>query len=177
MDKPLQKDEFENLKKVLDRKTKEFEIIKQISSQINKTLDVNLIASAMLNAMDEFFGFKYSMILLIDEKMQKLNVLATHGYEIKGIGASVKLGVGVIGIVAKKKKMMRMANLGMQRSYMNAIKNQINPKEKKILSDEVELPGLKNVESQVAIPMLFNDELIGVLSVAVSYTHLRAHET
>ena len=38
MDKPLQKDEFENLKKVLDRKTKEFEIIKQISSQINKTM-------------------------------------------------------------------------------------------------------------------------------------------
>ena len=164
MDKPPQKDEFENLKKVLDRKTKEFEIIKQISSQINKTLDVNLIASAMLNAMDEFFGFKYSMILLIDEKMQKLNVLATHGYEIKGIGASVKLGVGVIGIVAKKKKMMRMANLGMQRSYMNAIKNQISPEEKN-LSDEVELPGLKNAESQVAIPMLFNDELIGVLSV------------
>ena len=165
MDKHSQKDEFENLKKVLDRKTKEFEIIKQISSQINKTLDVNLIASAMLNAMDEFFGFKYSMILLVDEKMQKLNVLATHGYEIKGIGASVKLGVGVIGIVAKKKKMMRMANLGMQRSYMKAIKNQISPEEKNKLGNEVELPGLKNAESQVAIPMLFNNELIGVLSV------------
>ena len=47
---------------------------------------------------------------------------------------------------------------------MNAIKNQISP-EAKNLSDEVELPGLKNAESQVAIPMLFNDELIGVLSV------------
>ena len=45
----------------------------------------------MLNAMDEFFGFKYSMILLVDEKMQKLNVLASHGYDIKGIGASVKI--------------------------------------------------------------------------------------
>ena len=165
MDKQSQKDEFENLKKVLDRKTKEFEIIKQISSQINKTLDINLIASAMLNAMDEFFGFKYSMILLVDEKMQKLNVLATHGYEIKGIGASVKLGVGVIGIVAKKKKMMRMANLGMQRSYMKAIKSQISPEEKNKLGNDVELPGLKNAESQVAIPMLFNNELIGVLSV------------
>ena len=43
----------------------------------------------------------------VDEKMQNLNVLATHGYEIKGIGASVKLGVGVIGIVAKNKKMMK----------------------------------------------------------------------
>ena len=165
MDKPIQKDEFENLKKVLERKTKEFEIIKQISSQINKTLDINFIASAMLNAMDEFFGFKYSMILLVDEKMQKLNVLASHGYDIKGIGASVKLGVGVIGIVAKKKKMMRMANLGMQRSYMKAIKNQISPEEKNKLGNEVELPGLKNAESQVAIPMLFNNELIGVLSV------------
>ena len=165
MDKPVQKDEFENLKKVLERKTKEFEIIKQISSQINKTLDVNLIARAMLNAMDEFFGFKYSMMLLFDEKMQKLNVLATHGYDIDGIGASVKIGVGVIGIVAKKKKMMRMANLGMQRSYMMAIKNQISAEEKKKLSDDVELPGLKNVESQIAIPMLFNNELIGVLSV------------
>ena len=56
MDKPLQKDEFENLKKVLDRKTKEFEIIKQISSQINKTLDVNLIASAMLMQWMSFLG-------------------------------------------------------------------------------------------------------------------------
>ena len=165
MDTPIKKEDFENLKNILERKTKDFEIIKQISSQINKTLDVNLIASAMLNAMDEFFGFKHSMILLIDEKMEKLNVLATHGYEIEGIGASVKLGVGVIGIVAKKKKMMRMANLGMQRSYMKAIKNQISSDEKKNLSDEVELPGLKNVESQVAIPMLFNNDLIGVLSV------------
>ena len=78
MDTPIKKEEFENLRNILERKTKDFEIIKQISSQINKSLDVNLIASAMLNAMDEFFGFKYSMILLIDEKMEKLNVLATH---------------------------------------------------------------------------------------------------
>ena len=104
------------------------------------------------------------MILLVDEKMQKLNVLETHGYEIKGIGASVKLGVGVIGIVAKNKKMMRMANLGMQRSYMKAIKSQISPEEKNKLGNEVELPSLKNAESQVYTDA-FNDELIGVLSV------------
>ena len=55
MDTPIKKEDFENLKNILERKTKDFEIIKQISSQINKTLDVNIIASAMLNAMDEFF--------------------------------------------------------------------------------------------------------------------------
>ena len=90
MDNLIQKDEFEKLKEAFERKTKEVEIIKKISSQINKTLDTKFIAKALLEAMDEFFGFKYSMILLLDEKMEKLNVLATHGYENKGIGASVK---------------------------------------------------------------------------------------
>ena len=131
MDNLTEKEKHEILKEALERKTKEVEIIKQISSQINKTLDPNLIARALLKAMDEFFGFKYSMILLADENMQKLNVLATHGYASQGVGASVNLGMGVIGIVAKKKKMMRMANLGMQRSYMKAIKDQISTEEKK----------------------------------------------
>ena len=83
----------------------------------------------------------------------------------KGIGARVKFGVGVIGIVAEKKKLMRMANLGMQRSYMQAVREQVKITNKNQLQDEVELPGLKNAESQVAIPMLIDDELVGVFSV------------
>ena len=93
------------------------------------------------------------------------NVLETYGYENKGIGAKVSFGIGVIGIVAQKKKLMRMANLGMQRSYMQAIRKQVSVSDNKKLQDEVELPGLKNAESQVAIPMLIDDELVGVFSV------------
>ena len=62
--------------------------------------------------MDEYFGFKHSMILLVSEDKKCLNVLETYGYENKGIGAKVNFGIGVIGIVAQKKKLMRMANLG-----------------------------------------------------------------
>ena len=64
------------------------------------------------------------MILLLEEDNDTLKVLATHGYKDDGIGAEVKVGIGVIGMVAKKKKLMRMANLGMQRQYMQAIKVQ-----------------------------------------------------
>ena len=119
------KNELENIKILLDRKSKEIEIIKQISNQINKSLDLNLIASSMLSLMNEFFGFKHSMILLVSENKKHLNVLETYGYKKKGIGAKVEFGVGVIGIVAEKKKLMRMANLGMQRSYMQAIREQV----------------------------------------------------
>ena len=61
MDKISQsKNELENIKILLDRKSKEIEIIKQISNQINKSLDLNLIASSMLSLMNEFFGFKFN---------------------------------------------------------------------------------------------------------------------
>ena len=40
----LSEKEYENIKSLLERKSKEVEIIKQISNKINKSLDLNLIA-------------------------------------------------------------------------------------------------------------------------------------
>ena len=153
------------LAKQLERRNKEIEIIERVASQISKTLNLDAIAKTMLISMEEYFGFKHSMILLLDSSESALKVIATHGYQEEGIGAQVKIGVGVIGMVAKKKKLMRMANLGAQKQYMQAIKQQIQPSEDTVVADELSLPGLKNAESQVAIPMLMEDELIGVFSV------------
>ena len=101
----------------------------------------------------------------MEEDNDTLKVLATHGYKDDGIGAEVKVGIGVIGMVAKKKKLMRMANLGMQRQYMQTIKVQAENQGMKLGQESVELPGLKDGESQVAIPMLLENELVGVFSV------------
>ena len=158
-------EEFLKVEKLLERKSKEIDIIKKVSNQINKTLNLNTISKSMQKLMDDFFGFKHSMILLFDEKNENLKVLSTYGYENKGKGATVKLGVGVIGMVAKRKKLIRMSNMGMQRSYMNAIKTQVQQNKNVKLDDEEVLPGLEDVESQVAIPMLIDNELVGVFSV------------
>ena len=48
---------------------------------------------------------------------------------------------------------------------MQAVREQVKITNNTQLQDEVELPGLKNAESQVAIPMLIDDELVGVFSV------------
>ena len=157
--------ELEELKKRLERKTKEVEIIQHVSSEINATLDLVNVAETMLNLMDEFFGFEHSMILLLTEEEEVLSVLATHGYEDDGVGAKVKIGVGVTGMVAKRRKLMRMANLGQQRAYMQTIRQQVKQSMKKELDDEVPLPGLPDAESQVAIPMMLEEELVGVFSV------------
>ena len=157
--------EAKTLAEQLERRNKEIEIIERVASQISKTLNLDAIAKTMLISMEEYFDFKHSMILLLDSSESALKVIATHGYKEEGIGAEVKIGVGVIGMVAKKKKLMRMANLGAQKQYMQAIKQQIQPSEDTVVADEISLPGLKNAKSQVAIPMLMEDELIGVFSV------------
>ena len=157
--------QLDDLKQRLERKTKEVEIIQQVSSKINTTLDLENIAKAMLGLMDEFFGFQYAMILLLGEEESTLSVLATHGYEEQGVGAKVKVGMGVIGMVAKRRKLMRMANLGAQRAYMQAVRQQVTQITDTELQDEVPLPGLADVESQVAIPMMLEEELVGVFSV------------
>ena len=151
--------------RLLERKVREVELIKKVSTQVNKTLDINLIASTMLALMDEHFGFKHSMILILDDTKEYLDVLATYGYEKEGIGARIKVGVGVIGMVAKRKKLMRMANMRMQMSYMQAVKKEVVKSNNEKIKETVTLPGLKNVESQVAIPMQLDDELVGVFSV------------
>ena len=150
---------------LLQRKIREVELIKEVSAQVNKTLDINLIANTMLSLMDKHFGFKHSMILILDDAKEHLSVLATYGYEEDGIGAKVKVGVGVIGMVAKRKKLMRMANMGMQKSYMQAVKKEVIKSSNEKVKEVGKLPGLQNVESQVAIPMELDDELVGVFSV------------
>ena len=48
--------QLDDLTKRLERKTKEIEIIQQVSSKINATLDLENIAKAMLGLMDEFLA-------------------------------------------------------------------------------------------------------------------------
>ena len=157
--------DIDDVKRLLERRNNEINIIEKVASKINKSLDMDAIANTMLESMHRYFDFEHSMILLVDENEGSLKVIATYGYDDQGIGAEVKIGVGVIGMVAKKKKLMRMANMGAQKQYINAIKEQVQPVNKGKPLDEVVLPGLQNAESQVAIPMLIENELIGVFSV------------
>ena len=67
---------------LLQRKIREVELIKEVSAQVNKTLDINLIANTMLSLMDKHFGFKHSMILILDDAKEHLSVLATYGLSL-----------------------------------------------------------------------------------------------
>jgi class 3 adenylate cyclase/putative methionine-R-sulfoxide reductase with GAF domain len=157
---------IDQLNRQLARKNNEVRIIQQISSEITSTLDLDRILETILNAMDRVLGFQHAMILLKDKSADKLTVAAGRGYEHTTIGAEVAFGHGVVGVVAERKKMMRIGNIGASVRYLMAVRANLQEAGQQDLSNTTaKLPSLPNIQSQLAMPLLVKDRLIGVLVV------------
>ncbi len=155
-----------DLEERLAAKAREVRVLQQVSSEINSTLDLDEIFDVVLRTMDELFGFHHSMILLLDATGETLSVAASRGYGSQADGATVAVGTGLVGVVAKKRQMMRLGNLGRQRAYVSTIRQQMEQAGRASeLSESPALPGLPDVEGQIAIPLQIKDTLIGVFFV------------
>lgn len=132
-------------------------IIHEVSSKVNSSLDLNTIFNSAFNLLDRYFDFKHIMILLVDEENpDQLKVAASHGYDGLGIGASVPFGKGVIGMVAKNKKLLRMASIRQNLTYIKSASATD--------TNRIDLPGIENCASQLAVPLVIKEDLIGVIS-------------
>jgi signal transduction histidine kinase len=143
----------------------EVQLLRRIAVDINSTLDLDSIYDIVLRTMDEFFGFHHSIILLLEDA-DRLRVVATHGYENQALGGTVAVGVGVIGTVAKHRRLMRVNHLRAQQAYFARIRRQMEEAGRATeLGEMVPVPGLPEADSQIAIPLVIKDRLIGVFSV------------
>ncbi len=154
------------LEQELRQKAEEVSVLRSVSTRINATLDLERIYDIVLHTMHDVFGFGHALILLLDEEDDALCVVAGRGYPEPPLGARVELGMGVIGTVARKKKMMRVGNLSEQRAYAAAVRRQVEQSGGAgALGSIPALPGLPDAESQVAIPLLIGERLVGVFFV------------
>ena len=150
----------------LAQKSAEVRILQQVSSDINSTLDLEDIYNIVLHTMDDLFGFHHALILLLDDTGETLSVVASRGYADETLDGQVAVGTGLIGVVAKKRRLMRVSNLGQQRGYIAAIRKRVEEAGRADeLGESTPVPGLPDVESQIAIPLMIKDDLIGVFSV------------
>ena len=158
--------EAENdLARQLTQRSTEVDVLRRIAQDVNTTLDLASIYDVVLRAMDECFGFHHSIILLLEDS-STLRVVASHGYEDQALGGTVAIGVGVIGMVAKRRRLMRMNHLRAQHAYFERIRSQMREAGRAAeLGELIAVPGLPDADSQIAIPLVIKDRLIGVLSV------------
>jgi class 3 adenylate cyclase/putative methionine-R-sulfoxide reductase with GAF domain len=148
----------DQLLEVIDHHRNVVNIIHDVSSKVNASHDLNTIFNTTFTLLDQYFEFKYIMILLVDkENPDQLKVKASHGYNGMGIGATVPIGKGVIGIVAKNRKLLRMGNVIKNVQYFETVNTCENKK--------FELPGIEHCASQIAVPLLNHEDLEGVISI------------
>jgi hypothetical protein len=136
-----------------------------LSARVNHARDLDHLLATTLDALEELFGFSHSMVLVPDDDGGRLVTIASHGYGTSGAGAEVSLGEGLIGTVALRKRLLRMSVAAGMR-YARAVRGRFEQVSGGIaLRPEIPLPGLEDPRSQMAIPLVVRDRLVGVLAV------------
>jgi adenylate cyclase len=105
------------------------------------------------------------MILVPDESRGALDAVATWGYPASGIGAEVQIGDGVIGVAARERVAIRIDHMSSAYLYTSAVRDRVRAEAGPGApeSRSVPFPGLSRPESQIALPMLWRNQLAGVL--------------
>jgi hypothetical protein len=135
--------------------------LRRISDCLRATDDAEKLLDSVLATLGDVLGFQHSLILLLDEKGQRLFTVASRGYPESGVGAEVRMGDGIIGAVAHSRRLMRISSVTNPRLYGRASRGG----EEGAPLDEIALPGLRDAESHLALPLLVQDDLLGVLAV------------
>lgn len=137
----------------------------QLAVRLGRCADLDTVIGVSLPALEELFGYSYSMLLMLDEEGEALYTIASHGYAPAGVGSEVKLGQGVIGMTAERCVPMRVGNLQRMLVYTRTVARGREPHEGSSGSLEIMLPGLPSAQSQAAAPMMVLGELVGVIAV------------
>lgn len=130
-----------------ERKIKEFLLLQRSSQKLNSILDLDVLLEEIVNDVGETFGYLRTGVLLKDDETDELIIAAVRGwtknFHIKG--DRFKIGVyGMIGHVAAIKKTYYAPDVTVDPYYK--------------VSEE-------STCSEVDIPLMINDRLIGVFSI------------
>jgi adenylate cyclase len=134
-----------------------------VSERINRAVDLESLLASVLDSLEEFFNFSHTSILLWDDANRRLTTMASRGYGKSGIGAEVALGEGLIGTVAREKRLLRLSSLEADLRYGRTIRREATGAAR-ALAEEIPLPGLPDAQSVLAIPLTVGGRLVGVIA-------------
>ncbi|HEX6766228.1 MAG TPA: GAF domain-containing protein, partial [Polyangiaceae bacterium] len=144
----------------------ELRALSLVTERLRAPRDLEALLSALLDAIRGALGFEHMMVLVPDEKEERLFTVASLGYGGSGVGAEVAIGEGLIGTAAARKRTLYLADLDSDLRYGRAIRRSVMMAgAHAALDPEIPLPGLADAQSQIAIPLVSGDRLFGVLAV------------
>jgi GAF domain-containing protein/pyridoxamine 5'-phosphate oxidase-like protein len=147
----------------LDGLRTEMRGLQWVSDRINRATDLEALLQVVLESLDEYFHFSHTIVLLYEESACRLVTMASRGYGLSGVGAEVAIGQGIIGTVARERRVLRLSSVDGDLRYGRAIRREAQAMSDR-LAAEIPLPGLPDAQSVLVIPLAIGDRLIGVLA-------------
>jgi adenylate cyclase len=149
--------------------------LQDLASRIHRADSLETLLDSILEGIEESFGFNHSMILVPGAEEGVLVTIASRGYPESGVGAEVRIGEGIAGMVAEARKPIRISGLLRQMLYAYAVHKRASEQGLCPPERQIALPGLAAPDSQLGVPLLNRGELVGVLCIE-SEMRYRFHE-
>jgi adenylate cyclase len=140
----------------------------RLSERLARSPDLDALIGTTLASLAELFGYEHSLLLLLDERGEQLFTIGSHGYPTEGVGSEVRVGDGIIGMVAERAESMRVGNLGRMLAYARTVRRSYEEAGGEAPGREIPLPGLVDAQSQVAVPAMVLGQLVGVVVIESS---------
>ena len=149
--------------------------LQDLAGRIHRADSLERLLDSILEGLEEAFGFTHSMILVPAAEEGLLVTIASRGYSESGVGAEVRIGEGICGMVAEARKPIRISGLIRQMLYAYAVHKRAAEQGLCPAERQIALPGLAAPDSQLGIPLVNRGELVGVLCIESEMPY-RFHE-
>lgn len=131
------------------------ETLNKISKAITSDLYLEDILKLIVNLTANVMKAKICALWLLDEKTSELKIRATQAMSREYLKErSLKLGEGIVGLVAKTRKPIVIPDVSKDKRY----------KEKKLAKKE-------NLISMLSVPMMVKNNVIGVINCYTTVPH------
>jgi predicted pyridoxine 5'-phosphate oxidase superfamily flavin-nucleotide-binding protein len=133
-------------------------------SRLSAAGDLASLLDALLDVLADPIGIEHAMVLMHDPSGERLYTVASRGYEESGVGAEVLPGAGIIGAAAQARIPIRISHATSEFGYGRAMREDAERRGLTAgLEEEIPFPGLPGSQSQIAVPILAGERLLGVL--------------
>ena len=116
----------------------------KVGQELASTRELGALLEKMVEVSRDVFQFENAIIRLLDEETQTLEVVTAYGYSAEAMSHSIKVGQGVMGKVAATVKPVLVKDVRRVPDYV---------------------PGIDGAMSELAVPLVCRDRLIGVFNV------------
>jgi len=135
------------------------EQLDRISAYMTAASDVDALFDGTFAALERELGLEHGFLLLTDGAGERLYTVASHGFEQARFGAEIAIGEGIYGTAAARRAAIRTGSLRRERRLWQAVARESAGADPTYLP----LPGLAEVESSLAVPLVLGDRCLGVL--------------